>query len=370
MSLSSGRVFQLPDDVELDDDESNKQLDDIRRALHPRFSPADLATLDAGPPLILETTPPRIRGAVGLDAMHAASNAPAAVLHLVLRPKPVRNALLLHAPQHTHQNPSLYDALVNVCSSMWADAAFRPHIAPHAFMQLLSRAVTDPADILAWLLNTAAISKGTSSETRAFSKLLKKTFQGAMCVTSHRTTEDTDKKTESLSKNSAFWFLPLDLPPKPLFKHEADKDTIPQVSLEKLLEKFNGVNHVHVIETGATKSYRIVRTPRYLFLVVKRFSKSKFGTEKNPTIVHLPSDVLDMGNVCNSVQAKYSLIGAVSHEGSLEKGRFKTAIFHEASKSWYDVTDIAVEKTVFQLIALRDSYILLYEIVEEGDTLS
>lgn len=233
-------------------------------------------------------------------------------------------------------------------------------------MQILSREAIlnaeDPVDVLAWILNTA--SKGTT-DARKFGKLLKKVFQGKMRVTSRpdSTPDTSDDNIET--KDTPFWFLSLDLPPKPLFKHQMESDIVPQTALEKLMEKFNGVKQMHVIETGASKSYQIIRTPRYLLLVLKRFSKSKFGVEKNPSIVHLPSDLLDVGIIWKSVNCKYRLIGTVSHEGSLEKGRFKVAVFHEASKSWYDVTDISVEKTVFQLISLRDSYVLLYEMVVE-----
>lgn len=356
--------------------------------MHPRFQTSHLSELDTKfLQLQLSSRDLRIRGAVGLDSMHT-SNAANVVLQLVLRPSIVRNALLLHDVPYVHPlNPdasiAIYESLAVVCRKIWASYAFRPHIAPHSFMQLLSREATkhpalfskpDPVDILAWLFNAMSFRTKVGSEftsiakeARTFSKLMKTIFQGMMCHSSTIKPSDGSDGSKDIvpeKKKSSFWFLSLDLPPKPLFKHQSERDIVPQVSLEKLLAKFNGICKTHIVETGAFKSYEILRAPQCLFLVVKRFSKSKFGVEKNPCVVHLPTDLLDVSKHWKMVKGRYRLIGAVSHEGSLEKGRFKVAIFHEASNAWFDITDVSVERTVFHLVSLRDSYILLYELVD------
>lgn len=49
------------------------------------------------------------------------------------------------------------------------------------------------------------------------------------------------KKSQSSVQVIPFYHLTLDLPPMPLFMDEFERNVIPQVAMETLLEKFNGV---------------------------------------------------------------------------------------------------------------------------------
>lgn len=371
INLTSGSIYCLPDGYEVD----HSRLRDIKSALQPSFREVNLESLDHTVVRVhLHDHSFRIRGAVGLDTLHA-SNSTNVVLQLFLRPQPIRDNLLLHDshadPLHPVTAVAIRNALSQLARKIWSSHAFRPHVAPHAFMQLLAREAAarpslasepDPADILAWLLNAATVrsSDGTvvPADAWGFQKLIKRSFLGKMYI---NTTPKPESASHAQRTRSTFWFLPLDLPPKPLFKHQSERDIVPQVALEKLLAKFDSSTKVHVVDTGGFKSYAMLHAPPFLFLVVKRFTKSKFGVEKNPCVVHLPTDLLDVGRIWKSVSGQYRLIGAVSHEGSLEKGQFHVAIFHEAAKAWFDVSNVSVEQTVFHLVSLRDTYILLYE---------
>jgi U4/U6.U5 tri-snRNP-associated protein 2 len=44
------------------------------------------------------------------------------------------------------------------------------------------------------------------------------------------------------------------------------------------------------------KRYKIVKLPLYLVLIVRRFVKNNFVSEKNPTIVNFPIKALDMAD--------------------------------------------------------------------------
>lgn len=369
LNLSTETFYCLPDDYEF----CHPSLHDITAALHPRFAPKDLSDLDT---TVLKLRLPdhstRVRGVVGLDALHD-TTAATVILQLVLRPTPIRNALLLHNPHadlfHPVRMVAIQNSLAQIAKAIWASHTFRPHVAPHVLMQILGRAPgaraaleshpADPIPLLAWLLNTCAppkFQKDVTPNTKAFASLLKDSFSGSMEI---KTTHPETKSCEL--KVSPFWFLSLDLPPKPLFKHENDHDNVPQISLESLLSKFDGKTSSHVIQTGASRSFQVSQVPPYLFLAVRRFSKSNFGVQKNPSVVHLPSNHLDLARLWNNPSfGTYRLIAAVSHEGSLEKGQFRVAIHHDASHSWYDVTNVSVEPTLFQLISLTDTYILLY----------
>lgn len=369
VNLSTESFYCLPDDYQF----HHASLHDISAAVHPRFTPEDLPGLDKDVvKLRLPDHSTRVRGVVGLDALHD-TTAATVILQLVLRPPPVRNALLLHDSYadlfHPVQTVAIQNSLAQIAKAIWASHTFRPHVAPHVFMQILGRAPAaraalesspaDPIPLLAWLLNTCTprkFQKDVPSHTRAFASLLKASFSGTMkVITTHSETKEREEK------ESPFWFLSLDLPPKPLFKHESDRDIVPQISLEALLSKFDGKTRTHVIRTGASRSFQVTLVPPYLFLAVRRFSKSNFGVQKNPCVVHLPSDHLDLARLwSDSSFGSYRLIAAVSHEGTLDKGQFRVALYHEASRSWFDVTNVSVEPTLFQLVSLTDTYILLY----------
>jgi len=97
------------------------------------------------------------------------------------------------------------------------------------------------------------------------------------------------------SKSMKFFILSLDLPVTPLFSN--DQDFIPQISIEELLEKYNG-SYTH-FEGAQKKRYTIEKLPKFLILSIKRFTSRDFGKpEKNPTIVQFPIKNLNMAP-CN-----------------------------------------------------------------------
>lgn len=375
LNLTAETFHCLPDDYLVTD----PILSDIIVALRPRFTPSDLSTLDktiVSPHLLDDST--RLRGAVPLDKLHT-SNFANVILQLFLRPRPIRDALLLRDIFADVMHPNLQTALVHsmadLCRKLWASHAFRASVAPHVFMQLVARefagarakaAKSDPVLFLAWLLNALTLPKRNSAkttiqtDTEDFPQLVKQCFHGEMLVFSHSSNGSMKQKS------SKFWFLSLDLPPKPLFKNESERELVVQVSLEKLLKKFDRISRHHVVETGEMRSYKVTSLPPFLFLVLRRFTKSKFGMEKNPCVVHLPTADLDLSSVCQTAHSKYRLLGAVSHKGSLEKGDYEVAIFHEASNSWQAISNASVEPTLFQLVSLTDTCVLLYTRLENN----
>lgn len=91
---------------------------------------------------------------------------------------------------------------------------------------------------------------------------------------------------------SPFLALTLDLPPPPLFQDELEANIIPQVSLQDLLSKYDGKT---IQDSDNTLKRHILKSlPLYLILIIKRFTKSNFKYEKNPTIVNFPIKGLDM----------------------------------------------------------------------------
>jgi hypothetical protein len=117
-----------------------------------------------------------------------------------------------------------------------------------------------------------------------------------------------------------FLFLTLDLPPVPLFTDERGGVKIPQVPVYELLARFDGVAVTETLQGQywEKKRFRIVRLPRLLALVFKRFSRNAFFAEKNATIVTCPTRSLDLGGLVHP-SALHSARGAAS--AALEAAR-------------------------------------------------
>jgi hypothetical protein len=93
-----------------------------------------------------------------------------------------------------------------------------------------------------------------------------------------------------------FLFLSLDLPPAPLFRDSSGGLSIPQVPVYALLSRFDGVTVTETLrgQFRERRRFRILRLPRFLVLVFKRFSRNAYSTEKNPTIVTFPTRNLEL----------------------------------------------------------------------------
>ena len=80
-------------------------------------------------------------------------------------------------------------------------------------------------------------------------------------------------------KRIKFWYLSLQLLPQLLFKDASERTLVPQMPLEALLAKYDGVSKHHLLNVDATATYTLRKLPRFLVRVIKRFTKSKFGVD-------------------------------------------------------------------------------------------
>lgn len=369
LNLETDHVYSLPDAYRVED----PSLPSIILAHRPTFTPATLLHIDRSSQHIrLLDNSTRLRGIVPLNNLPATDYI-SVITQLLIRITPIRDFLLLHtpaAPTHSHQS-ALIAALALIARKLWADHAFRDHVSPHHLVHLIADAsnaifsVTkqaDPVSFLAWILQTLCIKSAPKSSVNNFARLLKHSCRGKMTVT------DTMEDGTRTSAETPFWFLSLDLPPTPLFNRLDDRALVPQIPLTNLLRKFNGISKHHVLKSGTQRTYKLTDLPQYLFLVIRRFTKSKFGTQKNSCVVHLPPNSLQMREIAPQIEgnASYKLIAAVLHDGPPNSGHYRIAIYHKASKQWFELNDTKVKATHFHLVSLADTYILLYEHVEDA----
>lgn len=219
---------------------------------------------------------------------------------------PIRNYFLLHEfPQPG--TPQLVLRFGTLVRKLWNPKAFRSHVSPHELLQEValrsSKRFTltqqsDPVDFLSWFLNNLHSALGGSRKpSKTPTSVVHAAFQGHLRIESQAISVQSDKQNARLvftesgtinSQKTPFLILTLDLPPTPLFQSANRESIIPQVPLTSLLNKYNGI-------TASEKLAHRVRhrllhpLPPYLMFHIKRFSKNRFVSERNPTIVTFPS---------------------------------------------------------------------------------
>jgi U4/U6.U5 tri-snRNP-associated protein 2 len=216
--------------------------------------------------------------------------------------------------------------------------------------------------------------------------MIQQVFQGKLKVESQAITAKADAGDRLRFEEAAevkldvnrFLMLTLDLPTAPLFQDELEKNIIPQIPLTNILSKYDGrVAQEHL---NTRKRYRLLHPlPPYLLFHIKRFSKNKFVSERNPTIVTFDARNLDMSPYVepNPQLHKvgepiwYDLVANIVHEavrgredsveGEVEKHAWKVQMRDRSREEWVQVQDLFVEKTQRELLYLGESYLQVWE---------
>jgi U4/U6.U5 tri-snRNP-associated protein 2 len=427
LNLQSERAYCLPDGYAVAD----PALETIARVLRPRFHPSDVAALDAPPPRYYRTLDGarQLQGVTPLDNLHHCSDYANVIFQMLITTvTPLRNVLLLapctqndHSadrmassrngcamahpangslssnrdqgngrvsdhPVHTPAARLLHELCV-LAKKIWTPLAFRAHISPHEIMQQVSNASNrrfgplhqaDPVDFLAWLMHTLHRQLATGTPPLGIPpagmssrRLLQECLQGSLEITTIRDGRDGEEAEVVTKKLTNFWFLTLDLPPKPLFKDTSERTLVAQVPLMALLSKYDGVSRHHVVKTGERRSYRLTQLPPFLVMTIKRVTRTNFAVEKNPAVVLCPVAGLDLSDLCPALQGAdatkttYSLASVIVHDGPHDKGSYRIAVRHLATGKWFGLQNVNVTEVLPQLFSLGETSILLYARDEE-----
>jgi ubiquitin carboxyl-terminal hydrolase 2/21 len=111
----------------------------------------------------------------------------------------------------------------------------------------------------------------------------------------------------------------------------------------------------------ATKESKIYKCPPVLIIHLKRFEGSGWSSRKLTTAVSYP-DVLDTNMFTGHANgARYKLIGAVFHGGSLTGGHYTSAALDQRENTWYYYND-SISSAIDVSEAHSDkAYILFYQ---------
>jgi len=365
IKLETGHVFCLPDGYEVED----PSLKDIQHVLNPTYSVSERLTVDKNTKLSRSLDGVEyIPGLIGLNNLKMTDYANV-VLQGLVRVKDLRD-FFLDASNYAHCKSVLPHRFGEFVRKNWNSRNFKGQVSPHEIMQCISvlskKAFTvgkrsDPLEFLGWFLDNLHKSLGGTKEPG--SSIVYKCFQGEVQITTIAKYAQTEEV-----KRVPFIYLSIAVPPAPLFKDELERNLIPQVPLFNLLGKFDSVTE-EVQFNGDIKKYSITRLPAYPIFHFKRFSKNKFFTEKNPTIVNFPCKNLDISDYCPELKGantKFNLLANAYHMGDADGGVFKVHVLNKANDTWYDVEDLHVQETLPQLVALSPSYIQIYEVLPEA----
>ena len=304
---------------------------------------------------------------------------------------PLRNYFML---EDLSSKPELVQRFSVLVRKIWNIRAFKTHVSPHELLQQISRQSnkrfdllqqSDPVDFLSWFLNNMHLVLG-GSKTKPGTSIIQRVFQGKLKIESQKITAKADagdrlrfeEAAEVLVDTTRYLMLTLDLPAAPLFQDELEKNIIPQVPLAAILSKYDGLKAQEQMNTR--KRYRLLHPlPPYLLFHIKRFSKNKFVTEHNPTIVTFPTRSLDMSPYVEpnpSIHPPgepiwYDLVANVTHEavrtrddsveGEAERKVWRVQVRDRARDEWLEIQDLYVERVVTETLFTKESYLMVWE---------
>lgn len=392
VNMQTKRVYVLPEGYEV----MSKSLEDIKFVVDPQLSKEEVAHLDTEAKDAWDLAGKKYRpGFVGLNNIKA-NDYFNVVMQTLSHIPPLRNFFML---EDLNGRSELIQRFSILTRKIWNTRAFKTHVSPHELLQQISRQSnkrfdllhqSDPVDFLSWFLNNLHLALG-GSKTKPGTSIIQRIFQGRLKVESQKITAKADATDRLRFEEAAhvdesiipYMLLTLDLPPAPLFQDELDKNIIPQVPLTSILSKYDGLKPAEHLNTR--KRYRLLHPlPPYLLFHIKRFSKNKFVSERNPTIVTFPTRSLDMGPYVQpdpqvyppGEPIWYDLVANVTHEavrirddsveGEAEKKVWRAQVRDRAREEWLEIQDLFVEKAASETLFTKESYLMVWEKRKDG----
>ena len=265
INLKTLKVYCLPDGYEVID----SSLNDITFVLKPQFQKDEVSRFDVeaktSHDLLRKPYQPGFIGLNNIKANDYVNVVLQALVHIPL----IRDFFINEKNYKDHKTP-LVETFGELVRKMWNSRAFKAQVSPHELIQAVSTASqgtfkpgyqSDAADFLSWFLN--ALHRELGGTKKPNSSVIYRAFQGRVEVTTRplisdsseegekglkseeeREAEERDQQERTVTEEVSSLFLTLELPPPPLFKNELDRNIIPQIPLQDLLNKFSGMRWV------------------------------------------------------------------------------------------------------------------------------
>ncbi|KZF24600.1 cysteine proteinase [Xylona heveae TC161] len=386
VNMETKKVYVLPEGYEV----KNKSLDDIKFVVDPRLSREEVMKLDKEQKSAWDLSGRKYTpGFVGLNNIKA-NDYFNVIVHSLAHVSPLRNYFML---EDFTSRPQLVQRFSTLIRKIWNPRAFKSHVSPHELLQEISlrsnkrftlTEQADPVDFISWFLNNLHLALG-GSKTKPGTSIVQKVFQGKLKVESQQITARGDagdrlrfEDATVHSDISRFLMLTLDLPAAPLFQDEVEKNIIPQVPLTSLLTKYDGIRSQEHL--NMRKRYRLLHPlPQHLLFHIKRFSKNKFVSERNPTIVTFSPRSLDMSPYVEPNPALhppaepiwYDLVANVTHEAIRRRDDsveveadakvWRVQLRDKSRDEWVEVQDLFVDRVSAETLFTKESVLQVWE---------
>ncbi|ODV90754.1 hypothetical protein CANCADRAFT_148073 [Tortispora caseinolytica NRRL Y-17796] len=362
MKFSNQQIYILPDGYIV----SSRLLEDIRRCANPLYTKEQLSQF-TDEKRIDALGNSFIPGLMGLYPV-ARTNYICVIMQLLSRVVPLRNLLLLESESYTE--PLAYEVGL-IIRKMWNSSSLKSTVSIHRLLSAISHLAgdrfgtvnySDPADFLAWLLHQ--LNKALSSS------MVHKVFQGKLILSEslvQAAIGERDKlkfdEVSVTSKSINFLFLTLDLPPKPVFTEANDNSIMAQVTLETLLKKYDG-NTIQELPKQRRR-YKLVSSPLYLVLNIKRTQQSHHLKDRNNTTVIFPQK-LDLSSYLDEATGSqiYHIVANIvfeSDEQNESEISYKIQVKSPHTNMWYEIWDTHVKVIEPEYLFLSETCIQLWE---------
>lgn len=392
VNMQTKKVYVLPEGYEV----KSKSLEDIKFVVDPKLPKEEVMKLDKVVKDAWDLSGKKYRpGFVGMNNIKE-NDYFNAVIQALSHIPPLRNFFMLEDLSSHSELVQRFSVLVR---KIWNTRAFKTHVSPHELIQQVSRQSnkrfdllhqSDPVDFLSWFLNNTHLALG-GSKSKPGTSIIHRVFQGKLKIESQRITAKADagdrlrfeEAAEVIVETTRYLMLTLDLPAAPLFQDELDRNIIPQVPLTSILSKYDGVKAQEHL--SMRKRYRLLHPlPPFLLFHIKRFSKNKFVSERNPTIVTFPVRSLDMAPYVEPNPAVhppgepiwYDLVANVTHEavrtrddsveGEAERKVWRVQVRDRARDEWLQIQDLFVERVATETLFTKESYLMVWERRKDG----
>ncbi|KAK9464197.1 uncharacterized protein V1516DRAFT_112718 [Lipomyces oligophaga] len=371
INLQSLKVYVLPELYEV----KSSTLDDIKFVVNPTFIKADITRLDKIPTEAFDLDHKHYNpGFVGMNNIKQ-NDYLNVVIQSLAHVGPVRNFFMMENFQGKSELIQRTSILIR---KLWNPHGFKSHVSPHELLQHVSAISkkrfkiteqADPFDFMSWYLNSLHLALG-GSRSKYHSSLIQKVFQGKLRVETQKITAHADAgdrlrfeaDTQIQVTEVPFMFLNLDLPQAPLFQDELDKNIIPQIPLQSILCKYDGVTTQEL--AGDRKRYKIIDLPPFVVLFMKRKTKTNLTEEINHTIVTFNSVALDLSPYVEGAREPilYDLVANISHESQGEDRHvYRVQVKDKSRDEWFQIQDLYVENVRRELLFLGESCIQIWE---------
>lgn len=369
VNFSTLKFCLLPDFIEMEDNGTIQLLNSIRYAIRPHFTINEISQFPRECQDLGNKT--YFNGFVGVNNS-ARSKSINVVLLALAHLRPLRDYCLL---TDIDQEEDFTRRLAIIVRKLWSVKLFKQHVSVDELLAYVTvndkksaKDLNDPRKCMLWLFDSVQknapklkIELSNACQGRV---VVKKTMVRAI-YDQDENVKSFEREKTSQSTTSPFWNLTLDLPPKPLFKGGISVNDLPQVRLEDLMAKFNGVQEKqmahHIVQ------YQLSRVPEHLILHFDRFAKGDDQPVKNRnnTLVDFPL-TMKVGELTYKLLANivHKVTESVTGRTSVNKDSQSDWIIqlHNSKiDQWFEINGTDVCKKDKELLFLNETYIQIWK---------